>query len=803
MHELSKESTKAMELRLEVLREEVRRYVKSTQWNQANNDAFSRLHRDLSSLFLQERLVTKSQTALKSLHFDQINERHSDVPKSHGKTFEWIFAIDCREKSTEFMDWLYYGNDLFWISGKAGSGKSTLMKFLYNNKKTREWLARWAAPKKCIVGSHFFWNVGSRLQKSLEGLFRTLLFRVWSQCPELIPDSILHESNSPYHYPGSWTVKSLLKQLKAAGDAQDISRKFCFFIDGLDEYDGDHSDIVKDIRELSRCPNIKICVSSRPWTVFRDAFESSSNKLFLHELTYHDIEQYIQANLQAHTNFKILHHNDPTGSVSLVNSLRDKAQGVFLWVFLVVRSLLRGLQFGDEISDLKHRLDQLPPDLETYFRYIFNGIEAVYRQQTAQIFLTLLLAESSLPLLTLHFLECIRKDVDYPIRYAGEDIMSNEGFSIYEKQRRRLDARCGDLAEISEIKSESLFCRFQVRFLHRTVPDFLRTSEVYDTLQKWAGESFDPLETLCGTLLCQIKCNPPEWAKLIRLMLDNAKKIEIRYKRTPLALLENLNPLVIANIRGENSVSPRQNSPFKSCDIDFVQFASAYRLHLYVFGKIKARLEEDTHDLHQLLLFALTTPNITLGGTPLARCVDRKIDVYFVNGLLDIGADPNYIVGQTGQSVWEEFVLYLARMFQHELNFRYFAETGDVEKVISENGSLGDPNCNFLGQGKQFESGAMLHKHSESILPLTDEIFACWYTGCEVLLKRGALASAKDFFLLQKGFSNEQCANLKLFSVEKDLVKAPFQANGTDGKSQSRDRLQSRGLLLFLRRLIP
>ncbi len=40
--------------------------------------------------------------------------------------------------------------------------------------------------------------------------------------------------------------------------------KYCMFIDGVDEFNGDHFEMCHILKELSMCPNFKICLSSRP-----------------------------------------------------------------------------------------------------------------------------------------------------------------------------------------------------------------------------------------------------------------------------------------------------------------------------------------------------------------------------------------------------------------------------------------------------------------------------------------------------------------------------------------------------------
>lgn len=47
--------------------------------------------------------------------------------------------------------------------------------------------------------------------------------------------------------------------------------KFYFFIDGVDDCSGDHSEMVHLLKDFSKLPNVKLCVASRPWNVFEDA----------------------------------------------------------------------------------------------------------------------------------------------------------------------------------------------------------------------------------------------------------------------------------------------------------------------------------------------------------------------------------------------------------------------------------------------------------------------------------------------------------------------------------------------------
>lgn len=76
---------------------------------------------------------------------------------------------------------------LYWITGKPGSGKSTLMKFLYQDPETLKALETWAGGNELLIGAYFFWEVGKiPLLRTREGLLRTLLFQILRQQPDLI-----------------------------------------------------------------------------------------------------------------------------------------------------------------------------------------------------------------------------------------------------------------------------------------------------------------------------------------------------------------------------------------------------------------------------------------------------------------------------------------------------------------------------------------------------------------------------------------------------------------------------------------
>jgi hypothetical protein len=81
---------------------------------------------------------------------------------------------------------------LYWITGKAGSGKSKLIRFLVDHQETRTSLQAWAGGTRLITVSFFFGNSGYALQMSHKGLFRSLLYQILDQAPGLVPIVLPH-----------------------------------------------------------------------------------------------------------------------------------------------------------------------------------------------------------------------------------------------------------------------------------------------------------------------------------------------------------------------------------------------------------------------------------------------------------------------------------------------------------------------------------------------------------------------------------------------------------------------------------
>ncbi|KAK8859533.1 nacht nucleoside triphosphatase [Apiospora arundinis] len=425
----------------------------------------------------------KQQAIIGSLNFANRPARHGAIPAAHAKTFQWAFDTNCDEGKNckGLMSWLRSGSGIFWVSGRPGSGKSTFMKYLAGQEETQAVLNLWSSPGEAIVSSHYFWIFGTSLQKSWEGFLRSVLFEIFQQCPSLLPYGCSDRwaSKSPGSWSGPWSLSELRKTLQA----RTSHSKGLLFIDGLDEYDGDHLEVIEDMGALTLSANIKACVSSRSWNVFHDAFAHNElQRLYIHELTKGDIRHYVQDRLVAHPRWS--HLTSWTDNADqLIQDVADRSHGVFLWVFLVTKLLRNGLTNDDTLADLSRRLATFPSDLESFFDHIIQSVESFYHEKMAGTLMIANATKAPLHILFYEFHDREHDDQDYSLHMPVCPLGRQQLSGIESRVKRRINAYCKGLLEVHD---------HRVVFLHRTVADFLNQRAILCRLQEKCPSWFRP-----------------------------------------------------------------------------------------------------------------------------------------------------------------------------------------------------------------------------------------------------------------------------------------------------------------------
>jgi hypothetical protein len=377
--------------------------------DEGNTSTDGTLDSELSPVYRGSSAARFAQRILLKLRFKEMYDRHERIAEAYRKNFEWIF--DSRRDSSRpwrsFVEWLKDDSIIYWITGKPGAGKSTLIKFIYDHPRTaRLFASSLGSVEKVVMAGFFFWNSGTSMQMPQDELIRTLLHDILRQCEDLLPFAFPDRWEEYYTFDeyasDQWTWSELIRDLKAVIKKGSPTTRFVFFIDGLDEFGGDHSELITLLSSLVSQGNVKMCVASRPWVVFEDAF-SQDPSLMLHDLTYPDIKHFVFTKLHTNPGFKVLEQEEPNYASCIVEDIAKKSSGVFLWVTLVVASLLAGMSNGDRISGLQTGLDSLPADFEDLFTKILDNLEPSYRRHASQLFRLVRAAKLSLTLLQMSF----------------------------------------------------------------------------------------------------------------------------------------------------------------------------------------------------------------------------------------------------------------------------------------------------------------------------------------------------------------------------------------------------------------
>ncbi|KAH8763193.1 hypothetical protein F5883DRAFT_377791, partial [Diaporthe sp. PMI_573] len=448
--------------------------------------------RDLmAKVKLSERDMVREQEVLRSLSYEHYLDRYQSIAPAHKRTFSWVFnTANTSSEGKQLTQWLRQGQGVFWITGKPGSGKSTMMKFLCDDAQTKTALQEWACGKGLAIVSHYFWLSGTMIQKSQEGLFRSLFYGIFQQCPELVQKVCPArwaaagrdggtESRQPH-----WTLNELLTASSSMTKISQLGSKFCIFVDGLDEYHGDHIEMCNAIQKLGTASHdIKLCVSSRPWNDFEDAFGGGPHILEMHQLTAGDIRGYAHARLSEHRAWTTV--SADTGlATSLIDLILRHAEGVFLWVVLVTKEIREGLSNYDSLEDLYRRVEGFPSDLGEFFKHILESIDPFYHAKMSTSLQLCLAAAQPLQLPIYHFHEREHADSDYALKLPILQPTEEAAEERCKVVGKRLKGWCKGLLEVQ--KQDGL----NVQFLHRTVRDFLQTPEMAAFLKAKAPVGF-------------------------------------------------------------------------------------------------------------------------------------------------------------------------------------------------------------------------------------------------------------------------------------------------------------------------
>lgn len=601
------------------------------------------------------------------------------------------------------------------------------------------------------------------MQKSQDGLLRSLLYQILARNPDLIPLICIER----------WQRRILLERFRTLDiPFRNLERtelfgafrrlgeisldgghpKICIFIDGLDEYEGDHSELITTLQTISQSPFIKICAASRPWQNFRDAFDLSPWKLHVEDLTKEDIKRYVRDTLEHNTQYCKLKKQDPTGAKLLVSSIQKRAQGVFLWVILVIRSLLRGLINSDTMTHLQGRLDELPTELEDYYQQILDRIEPRYAKQTSHTLQVLLGAGTALPIAIFHFTDKEIENTDYILNEEVNSISFDMIPELIDTKKRQLQARCSDLLHFWAEDSGLNFLSGlpdRVSFLHRTVFDFLRTGNVYANIISHSTNFSDPHFSLTQGYAALIKTGTVannslvEWfpyRHCLEFIMGHASRIKDESANSLVKTLEDLETSISILV---NEKGPKLwDKLIPGCKAqNFLDFAIRCGNYQYVGAKTN---RTQTLDLEYVLNLALQMEFVLCAYTMITELYPMEcMNPGMVRHLLECGANPNdwsrISITQSStdetepvlKTIWEEFLIKMAH-WGLEVDTEQDDDTEQNED-IEQNGGTQQEDDTHLSSYERAELGKLVPAPPPPPISLS-HFFEC----CQLMIERGA-----------------------------------------------------------------
>ncbi|CAG7940465.1 unnamed protein product [Penicillium salamii] len=299
----------------------------------------------------------RRKSLLDSLKFEQMDARKTTIKQEQKKTCRWFL------KHPSYKAWLdpaelaqHHG--FLWMSGKPGAGKSTIMKFAYGNMKSK------TRQKDAMTASFFFNARGDTLEKTISGMYRSLLLQLLEGYPDL--QAVLDDPDQvPRNQTGCPSL-NVLKNLFANAISALGQRSLVCFVDALDECDEqqvvDMVQYFEDLTEDSTAKGVRfrICFSSRHYPYI---FIRRGLRLTLEDQSGHadDLETYVTSRLLI---------QEPALVEKLQPKLFKKAAGVFMWVVLVVDILNTEYRRGR--MALERRLEEIPSDLSALFKDILR-----------------------------------------------------------------------------------------------------------------------------------------------------------------------------------------------------------------------------------------------------------------------------------------------------------------------------------------------------------------------------------------------------------------------------------------------
>ncbi|KAN0116376.1 hypothetical protein V8E52_005995 [Russula decolorans] len=376
----------------------------------------------------------------------------------HKKAATWFF------QGGIYQEWKSTGS-LLWLHGKPGSGKSVICSTVIQDVEMM-----------CKAGNasmaYFYFDFRDANKQGLRDLLTSLVIQISASsgpCCDILSD-LYSDHDKGKNQPSDNSLAECLKNMVAVPDQPPIY----LIIDALDESPNTSGissprdmvlQLVKELVDLS-LPNLHICVTSRPEFDIRNVLEPlTSRRVSLHDQSgqKQDIEDYVRSVVYSDSQ-QIMKRWRTEDKELVINTLSERADGMFRWVFCQLETLRHCLPLS-----VRRTLDELPESLDETYERVLKEIKKPNRDHACRLLQCLVVAVRSL-------------EVEELAEVLAVDFDDTEGVAKlnpnwrWEDEEQALLTSCSSLITIVEIDDSRV-----VQFSHFSVKEFLTSTRLADS----------------------------------------------------------------------------------------------------------------------------------------------------------------------------------------------------------------------------------------------------------------------------------------------------------------------------------
>lgn len=397
-------------------------------------------------------------------------------------TCKWIL------KDENYNNWTNHKGGLLWLKGKPGSGKSTLMAFIYRHLKRSD------GKETGISLEHFFLGRGFSLQKNTNGMLRSLLHQLlsadWTIGKPTLDEFERRKQFGIADRDWNWTDEQLRRLLLKGILSVARRRTVTILVDALDESGPEAPALVQYFHTLNdrlekagNATAVRVCISCRHYPILATIPGTS---IVVETHNNGDVKRYVNKELD-------LKLNDHPGRFEAAawQNLKDRvASGVFMWARLVAPRVVQYAKDGHNLESIDALIRKTPKSLDAIYENIIkNVIEPVNRPRALLLLQWISLAERPLTAREVRYAMASDKSASASESkwYTGGSVHFVASDSEMEDL---VNALSGGLAE-AKARDGKVWRSSQVQFAHGSVKEFLLERDGLSQLMTLAGSGYN------------------------------------------------------------------------------------------------------------------------------------------------------------------------------------------------------------------------------------------------------------------------------------------------------------------------